>query len=195
MTTRLVRMTGLEPARQRQRNLNPPSLPIPPHPHIHTLKRVTAAQQERCVFMLRCPIKSSGLRISSILSTAATRSGRFSRFVKVRLPPAIVLFMIRCALQHHRRRFPRSPVAVPGILVGANAILVSRPLPLAHLAASATGGARLAPHHIRMYAVDGYLRFLILPQAVEVVNCSLWRIVLKQLKFCEYNGIFLDILF
>ena len=29
----LVRMTGLEPARQRQRNLNPPSLPIPPHPH------------------------------------------------------------------------------------------------------------------------------------------------------------------
>ena len=34
MTTRLVRMTGLEPARQRQRNLNPPSLPIPPHPHI-----------------------------------------------------------------------------------------------------------------------------------------------------------------
>ena len=32
----MVRMTGLEPARQRQRNLNPPSLPIPPHPHIFT---------------------------------------------------------------------------------------------------------------------------------------------------------------
>ena len=30
----LVRMTGLEPARRRQRNLNPPSLPIPPRPHI-----------------------------------------------------------------------------------------------------------------------------------------------------------------
>ena len=29
----MVRMTGLEPARRRQRNLNPPSLPIPPHPH------------------------------------------------------------------------------------------------------------------------------------------------------------------
>ena len=29
--------------------------------------------------LLRCPIKSSGLRWSSILSTAATRSGRFSR--------------------------------------------------------------------------------------------------------------------
>ena len=31
-TRDMVRMTGLEPARQRQRNLNPPSLPIPPHP-------------------------------------------------------------------------------------------------------------------------------------------------------------------
>ena len=41
--------------------------------------------------------------------TAATRSGHFIRFVKVRLPPAIVLFMIRCALQHHRRRSPLSP--------------------------------------------------------------------------------------
>ncbi len=30
----VVRMTGLEPARLSQRNLNPPSLPIPPHPHI-----------------------------------------------------------------------------------------------------------------------------------------------------------------
>ena len=30
----MVRMTGLEPARLRQRNLNPPSLPIPPHPHV-----------------------------------------------------------------------------------------------------------------------------------------------------------------
>ena len=38
--------------------------------------------------LLRCPIKSSGLRFSSILSTAATRSGRSSR---------------------HRRRSPHSP--------------------------------------------------------------------------------------
>ena len=30
----LVRATGLEPARLRQRNLNPPSLPIPPRPHV-----------------------------------------------------------------------------------------------------------------------------------------------------------------
>ena len=30
----LVRATGLEPARLSQRNLNPPSLPIPPRPHV-----------------------------------------------------------------------------------------------------------------------------------------------------------------
>ena len=30
----LVRATGLEPARRSQRNLNPPSLPIPPRPRI-----------------------------------------------------------------------------------------------------------------------------------------------------------------
>ncbi len=41
--------------------------------------------------LLRCPVKSSGLRFSSILPTAATRSGRFIR---------------------HRRRFPRSPFRV-----------------------------------------------------------------------------------
>ena len=29
-----VRATGLEPARLSQRNLNPPSLPIPPRPHV-----------------------------------------------------------------------------------------------------------------------------------------------------------------
>ena len=32
--TFLVRATGLEPARRSQRNLNPPSLPIPPRPQI-----------------------------------------------------------------------------------------------------------------------------------------------------------------
>ena len=42
--------------------------------------------------LLRCPIKSSGLRLSSILSTAATRSGRFIR---------------------HRRRSHRSPPSLP----------------------------------------------------------------------------------
>ena len=41
--------------------------------------------------LLRCPIKSSGLRFSSILSTAATRSGRCIRLEEVQLPPAIVL--------------------------------------------------------------------------------------------------------
>ena len=30
----MVRATGLEPARLSQRNLNPPSLPIPPRPRI-----------------------------------------------------------------------------------------------------------------------------------------------------------------
>ena len=37
------------------------------------------------------------------------------------------------------------PVAVPGTLVGANAFLVCRPLPLAQVASSATGGAPIAP--------------------------------------------------
>jgi len=37
------------------------------------------------------------------------------------------------------------PVAVPGIFVGVNAFLICRPLPLAQLALSATGGARIAP--------------------------------------------------
>ena len=54
----------------------------------------------------------------------ATRSGRFIR---------------------HRRRFPRSPVAVPGALLAANGFVAHRPLPLARVASSATGGASLAP--------------------------------------------------
>ena len=37
------------------------------------------------------------------------------------------------------------PVAVPGTLVGVNAFLVCRPLPLAQVASSATGGAPIAP--------------------------------------------------
>ena len=38
----LVRMTGLEPARLCQRNLNPPSLPIPPHPHMNSRRLPSA---------------------------------------------------------------------------------------------------------------------------------------------------------
>ena len=63
----LVRMTGLEPARQRQRNLNPPSLPIPPHPHLLSYS---------IIVLLRCPVcalLSAQLRCTP---TAATRSGR-----------------------------------------------------------------------------------------------------------------------
>ena len=33
----LVRLTGLEPAHQRYRNLNPARLPIPPKPHLNSL--------------------------------------------------------------------------------------------------------------------------------------------------------------
>ena len=47
--------------------------------------------------LLRCPIKSSGLRLSSILSTAATRSGRF----------------IRHRLRSHRSPLHSNPSALP----------------------------------------------------------------------------------
>ena len=50
--------------------------------------------RRRWVFLLRCPIKSSGLRWSSILSTAATRSAPFIR---------------------HRRRSHRSPSWMIGL--------------------------------------------------------------------------------
>ena len=56
-----------------------------------TLADTIVSNKGRCYgagVLLRCPIKSSGLRFSSILSTAATRSGRFI-----------------C----HRQRSPRSP--------------------------------------------------------------------------------------
>jgi len=57
--------------------------------------------------LLRCPIKSSGLRFSSILSTAATRSSPFL-----------------C----HRQRSGRSPIIQDGKLVGAvTHVLVNDP--------------------------------------------------------------------
>jgi len=57
--------------------------------------------------LLRCPIKSSGLRFSSILSTAATRS-----------PPFLC----------HRQRSGRSPIIQDGKLVGAvTHVLVNDP--------------------------------------------------------------------
>ena len=65
----MVRMTGLEPARQRQRNLNPPSLPIPPHPHLLSYS---------IIVLLRCPTSSLPAKRLRQLSTAATRSGRLS---------------------------------------------------------------------------------------------------------------------
>ena len=149
MTTRLVRMTGLEPARQRQRNLNPPSLPIPPHPHITKLVlKLPVAVPGIFVDLKRS--SSSADRCHSLTSLHPIRKGAIApgnRFVHDSLRSA-------------------TPQAALGSLPTTSACMRF-----------------------------GYRRFLILPQAVEVVNCSLWRIVLKQLKFCEYNGIFLDILF
>ena len=41
-TPEMVRVTGLEPARFWQWNLNPPSLPIPPHPHMNSRRMPSA---------------------------------------------------------------------------------------------------------------------------------------------------------
>ena len=38
-----LRMTGLEPARRKHQNLNLARLPIPPHPHIHTVNSLPAS--------------------------------------------------------------------------------------------------------------------------------------------------------
>ena len=64
------------------------------YPHIPSLDHSPARESPRPpVFLLRCPIKSSGLRFSSILSTAATRSAPLLR---------------------HRRRSHRSPSCIIG---------------------------------------------------------------------------------
>ena len=78
----MVRATGLEPARFWQWNLNPPSLPIPPCPHIHffILPSCCGARQPLHLTKQAC-----------VLPTAATRSGRFNR---------------------HRRRSHRSPLTI-----------------------------------------------------------------------------------
>ena len=61
--------------------------------------------------LLRCPIKSSGLRFSSILSTAATRSGRFICHWQrsPRSPDSICIFALwgqklRCCRRRGRRQ-------------------------------------------------------------------------------------------
>ena len=56
----------------------------------------------------------------------------------------VILGRIRNTSSTAQARSP-VPVAVPGTLVGANAFLVCRPLPLAQVASSATGGAPIAP--------------------------------------------------
>ena len=47
------------------------------------------------------------------------------------------------------RTIAAHPVAVPGIFVGDKHLLICRPLPLAHLALSAAGSARIAPRENR----------------------------------------------
>ena len=55
---------------------------------------------------------------------------------------------------HRKRKYPLIPVVVPGIFVGANAFLICRPLPLAQVAVSATGGAPIAPPLLCLFFGD-----------------------------------------
>ena len=82
----LVRLTGLEPAHQRYRNLNPARLPIPPKPHLNSLHyKVSMNEMQEGLAV----IGSTGVaQYSSYLSPSGLDPGAAIENVILRAAPA-----------------------------------------------------------------------------------------------------------
>ena len=151
----LVRMTGLEPARFWRWNLNPMSLPIPPHPHIlityiiahwnlNPMSLPVAVPGSCCVWQANLHLADRCHSLSSLYPPPAALASLPNSTI-----PAYFDNLHYCPLEPTSNESSCCGARLPLRL--ASKLAPCRPLPLAQLAESAPGGARIAPqfHHTR----------------------------------------------